>query len=209
MWRDLERICAAGGIPLRRPSQFPRNGLLAARVACCFADAPWVGAFVRAVYTANFAEDADISTPETVARCLACAGEDPVALIARARSAESKERLRAQTTRRSGSGSSARPRSSWATSSSGATTGSTTRCVGRARRTDSRLRASFEQTRTRAELARRAGSGSWHAPCSTLLGRLPMRNRRLEGGRAGWILLWLLGVPIPVLLVLYVLRGCT
>jgi hypothetical protein len=42
------------------------------------------------------------------------------------------------------------------------------------------------------------------------LARSPMdRNRRLESGRAGWILLWLLGVPIPVLLVLYVLRGCT
>jgi hypothetical protein len=33
--------------------------------------------------------------------------------------------------------------------------------------------------------------------------------KRLESGRVGWILLWLLGVPIPVLLVLYVLRGCT
>jgi 2-hydroxychromene-2-carboxylate isomerase len=97
MWRDLARVCAADGIPMRHPSQFPRNGLLAARVACCFADSPWVGAFVRAVYAANFAEDADISTPETVARCLACAGEDPAALIARAQSAESKERLRAQT----------------------------------------------------------------------------------------------------------------
>jgi hypothetical protein len=32
---------------------------------------------------------------------------------------------------------------------------------------------------------------------------------KLESGRAGWIVLWLLGVPIPVLLVLYVLRGCT
>lgn len=28
-------------------------------------------------------------------------------------------------------------------------------------------------------------------------------------GRVGWIVLWLLGVPIPVLLVLYALRGCT
>lgn len=28
-------------------------------------------------------------------------------------------------------------------------------------------------------------------------------------GKAGWILLWALGVPIPVLLVLYLLRGCT
>jgi hypothetical protein len=36
-----------------------------------------------------------------------------------------------------------------------------------------------------------------------------MEKKRLESGRAGWILLWLLGVPIPVLLVLYVLRGCT
>jgi hypothetical protein len=35
------------------------------------------------------------------------------------------------------------------------------------------------------------------------------RTRRLEEGRVGWILLWLLGVPIPVLVLLYLLRGCT
>lgn len=29
-----------------------------------------------------------------------------------------------------------------------------------------------------------------------------------EEGRAGYVLLWLLGVPIPVLLLLFVLRGC-
>ena len=40
MWRDLERICESQGLPLRRPSEFPRNGLLAARVACRFARAP-------------------------------------------------------------------------------------------------------------------------------------------------------------------------
>jgi len=28
-------------------------------------------------------------------------------------------------------------------------------------------------------------------------------------GRAGWILLWLLGVPIPILLILFLMRGCT
>jgi hypothetical protein len=33
--------------------------------------------------------------------------------------------------------------------------------------------------------------------------------RRHESGRVGWVLLWLIGVPIPVLLVLYLLRGCT
>lgn len=33
--------------------------------------------------------------------------------------------------------------------------------------------------------------------------------RRRQEGKLGWILLWALGVPIPVLLVLFVLRGCT
>ena len=36
-----------------------------------------------------------------------------------------------------------------------------------------------------------------------------MADRKLESGRVGWIFLWLLGVPIPLLLLLYVLRGCT
>ena len=38
--------------------------------------------------------------------------------------------------------------------------------------------------------------------------RLREKLARQEG-KAGWILLWLLGVPIPVLLVLFLLRGCT
>jgi hypothetical protein len=34
-------------------------------------------------------------------------------------------------------------------------------------------------------------------------------RRRRQEGRIGWILLWLVGIPIPVLLVLFALRGCT
>lgn len=34
-----------------------------------------------------------------------------------------------------------------------------------------------------------------------------MRNS--EAGKIGWILLWLLGIPLPILLVLFLLRGCT
>jgi len=30
-----------------------------------------------------------------------------------------------------------------------------------------------------------------------------------RSGKIGWIFLWLIGVPIPILLLLYVLRGCT
>jgi len=32
---------------------------------------------------------------------------------------------------------------------------------------------------------------------------------KYQGGRLGWILLWLIGIPIPVLLLLFLLRGCT
>ncbi len=39
--------------------------------------------------------------------------------------------------------------------------------------------------------------------------RLRIPSRARASGRIGWILLWLLGVPIPILLVLYLLRGCT
>ena len=34
-------------------------------------------------------------------------------------------------------------------------------------------------------------------------------NRTREVGKIGWILLWLLGIPIPILLLLFALRGCT
>jgi hypothetical protein len=37
----------------------------------------------------------------------------------------------------------------------------------------------------------------------------PPGTARRAAGKVGWILLWLLGVPIPVLLVLFLLRGCT
>lgn len=30
-----------------------------------------------------------------------------------------------------------------------------------------------------------------------------------RSGKVGWLLLWLLGVPIPLLLILFLLRGCT
>ncbi len=30
-----------------------------------------------------------------------------------------------------------------------------------------------------------------------------------EVGAAGYILLWLLGIPIPILLIIFLLRGCT
>mgnify|MGYP001817531359 FL=1 len=97
MWRDLERTCRALGIPFQRPSEFPRNGLLAARVACSFDDAPWVGNFVRAVYRANFVVDTDIADPIVISSCIAGAGEDPEAVLEQAQAPASKQKLREQT----------------------------------------------------------------------------------------------------------------
>jgi len=36
---------------------------------------------------------------------------------------------------------------------------------------------------------------------------VPGRNR--EEGKVGWVLMWLLGIPIPVLLIIFLMRGCT
>ena len=96
MWRDLERVCTALGLPLRRPSQFPRNGLLAARLACCFRSEPWLPEFVRQIYLANFAQDRDISDRSVVEAVLAAVGQ-PASLLEMADSAEAKARLRAET----------------------------------------------------------------------------------------------------------------
>jgi hypothetical protein len=36
-----------------------------------------------------------------------------------------------------------------------------------------------------------------------------LTNRIKEAGATGYILLWLLGIPIPILLLIFLLRGCT
>lgn len=96
MWRDLERICDDLGLPFRRPSQFPRNSLLAARLACWFEGEPWLPAFVRGVYTANFADDRDIADPAVVSQILASVGQDASRLTA-AQAPAAKDKLRART----------------------------------------------------------------------------------------------------------------
>ena len=99
MWRDLERICTELGLPLRKPSAFPRNGLLAARVACVADGASWLPTFVRNVYSANFARDLDIAQPEVVRGCLEGLVADPDAALATATSDAAKAQLRANSDR--------------------------------------------------------------------------------------------------------------
>jgi 2-hydroxychromene-2-carboxylate isomerase len=97
MWRDMERICEAQQVSLRRPSVFPRNGLLASRVVCANSEAAWVPSFVRAIYQANFAEDAEISNPAVVERCLRAVGQNAAAILEAAQTQAVKDQLKAQT----------------------------------------------------------------------------------------------------------------
>jgi len=97
MWRDMERICEAHGLPFSRPSHFPRGSLLASRIVCRFPDAPWIGLFIRSVYTANFGQDRDIGTPEVITDLLQDADQDPATVITAATDPDNKVALKMQT----------------------------------------------------------------------------------------------------------------
>jgi len=98
MWRDLERICAREGLPLVLPPiRFPQNGLKAARLALCGEAEGWTPEFTRAVYTANFTEQRDISEDATLAEILSKLGVDATRAFAAANTPENKAGLKAQT----------------------------------------------------------------------------------------------------------------
>jgi len=109
MWRDIERHCERYGLPFRKPSAFPRRSILPARVACLGHGRPWLPAFARAVFVANFGDDRDIEDPgilmDALRRSGAAADEAGVArLLERATAQETKDLLRAETDRAWGLG---------------------------------------------------------------------------------------------------------
>ena len=99
MWRDVERLAQGYGLPFRQPSAFPRNGLLAARVALIAGDEGFCPEFTRAVYRAEFAEDRDIGEREVIADLLRALGHAPEPLIEAALAPRNKDRLGTQTER--------------------------------------------------------------------------------------------------------------
>jgi 2-hydroxychromene-2-carboxylate isomerase len=98
MWRDMERVCAAQGLALRRSTVFPRNGLTAARLCLAHESQTWLPAFVREVFLANFAEDREIADLTVLSDCLDKVGVSDVdAALARSATAEVKAALRRRT----------------------------------------------------------------------------------------------------------------
>lgn len=97
MWRDLERSCAQLGLPFLKPTVFPQNGLMAARIATALPDENTRSAFTRAVYTSQFALGQDISDHSLLAALLEQSGQNPAQIMARATSQQNKDALKERT----------------------------------------------------------------------------------------------------------------
>jgi 2-hydroxychromene-2-carboxylate isomerase len=97
MWRDLERTCGTIGLPFVRPTTFPQNTLLAARVALVGLAEAWGEDYCRAIYRAEFAEGRTVEETETIASVLTALGLDAGAVLDRAQSNENRSQLRAHT----------------------------------------------------------------------------------------------------------------
>jgi 2-hydroxychromene-2-carboxylate isomerase len=98
-WHDTARQAAKFGLPWRRPSAFPRDSLLATRIALLLADTDAIGPFVRACMRRNFVLDQDIATEPDMAAILVGLGRDPAPVLVQAGTTEHKLRLRQQVDR--------------------------------------------------------------------------------------------------------------
>jgi 2-hydroxychromene-2-carboxylate isomerase len=97
VWQDMARQCVKYDIPWQQPSQFPRNSVLASRIAVCATEQPWLEEFCRRVMLSNFAADLDINSEERIVDVLGSLGLDAAAIIESAQCAENKHRLRERT----------------------------------------------------------------------------------------------------------------
>jgi 2-hydroxychromene-2-carboxylate isomerase len=97
VWRDMRRQCGKYGLRWQRPSVFPRNALLAARVALQGEGTPWMDAFCEQVMLANFADDREIGDEAVIAGILTGLGADSETIIDEAKTDACKTALRART----------------------------------------------------------------------------------------------------------------
>lgn len=98
MWRDLQRVCAALELPLRRPNPFPQNSLLAARVALAL-EGEKRAEFSRCVYAGEFDEGLPIADRATIAALVVKVGLDSERVFAQAECDANKALLKAENAR--------------------------------------------------------------------------------------------------------------
>ncbi len=97
MWADLMRRAEALKIPIERPSVYPPNSLVTARVARLGIDEGWGVAFTSEAFRQHWLNDVIIGTDENTQASLLAVGQEPDVTLARALSDANKEALRTQT----------------------------------------------------------------------------------------------------------------
>ncbi|PWG61193.1 2-hydroxychromene-2-carboxylate isomerase [Sediminicurvatus halobius] len=97
VWCDMARQCRKYGLRWKRPSEFPRNTLLATRVAVAGDKAGWVAPFCREIMTLNFGYDRPVDSAGVIATVLERLGVDADEALRAATSPQNKEALREQT----------------------------------------------------------------------------------------------------------------
>jgi 2-hydroxychromene-2-carboxylate isomerase len=94
--KDVARRGRRYGEELHFPSTFPRNSVLASRVALVALEEGWGKDFTTAVYRAEFQRDEDIASLEVVSALVEAQGQQPGRVLEAAQTPEVKEALRAQ-----------------------------------------------------------------------------------------------------------------
>jgi 2-hydroxychromene-2-carboxylate isomerase len=97
VWHDMVRQCRKYGIPWRKPTQFPRLGVLPLRIMLVGEGQPWTGEFARRVMLRNFHLDQEIQSSEAMASVLAELDLPAADILAKAQTDAIKARLRGQT----------------------------------------------------------------------------------------------------------------
>ena len=98
MWRDMEREAERLHIPFQRPSAFPRNSVLAAKIALFGVESGgWGRLFIQKVMQANFVEDSDIASTAVLDAILSGLGLDAETVRRQAVSPEQSSALRRST----------------------------------------------------------------------------------------------------------------
>ena len=97
VWRDMARECRKYGVLWRKPSVFPRLGVLPLRIMLVADGLPWAGAFAQKVMLRNFQLDLDIQSSEAMTSVLTELGLPVAEILAAATSDAVKTRLRDQT----------------------------------------------------------------------------------------------------------------
>lgn len=97
MWRDIERRAQKYGMSLSVPAPYPLPELpLANQIALVGCDDGWCEAYVTETYRLWFGEGLEPGREPAISRVLSAIGQDPAAVLKRARTDQTVARLRAE-----------------------------------------------------------------------------------------------------------------